>query len=82
MHDHGTVVALDEIVRRLVKAECRRSDDPDAQLQEWAAWLKGRAKLYTDFGFGEGQTPDTRLNAVDVSVAFDTFAENLLAPES
>jgi hypothetical protein len=80
--DHPTVVVLEEVIRRLVKAECRLSADPDTQLQEWASWLKDRGKLYTAAGWREGQTADSTLNAIEIAAAFDTFAEELLAPES
>jgi len=80
--DHPTVVVLEDIVRRLVKADCRRSGDPDAQLQEWVAWLKERGKLFTEAGWREGHTADDTLNAVLIAGAFDRFAEELLAPDT
>jgi predicted phosphatase len=80
--DHPTVVVLEEIIRRILKAECRQSPDPDSQLREWAAWLKERGELYEAVGWREGQTAHSTLNAIEIAVAFDTFAEELLAPES
>jgi hypothetical protein len=80
--DHATVVVLDEVVRRLVRAECQRNDDPDKQLQQWIIWLKKQGELYKEAGFRDGQTADTTLNAIEIAGAFDTFARELLTVES
>jgi hypothetical protein len=45
-------------------------------------WLKERGKLFTEAGWREGHTADDTLNAVLIAGAFDTFAEELLAPDT
>ncbi|MDB5550649.1 MAG: hypothetical protein JWL86_633 [Rhizobium sp.] len=80
--DRELVVVLDEVVRQIIQIEARRSADPASRLQEWAAWLNGRAALFRDAAFREGLSLDSTQNALGISGAFEEFANDLLADDA
>jgi uncharacterized protein YbaA (DUF1428 family) len=77
--DHAAVLVLEFLVKRLVLAQCLKTDDPEASLAKWSGAMEAEEDMIARFAFSTRASRDASLNAIEGSAEFKRLREEIAA---